>query len=280
MRKFAAYAALTVSAVGVAAAPAYADPAAAAPTTGVAIDQAGVIHVPASQTLEVNGVHYTVAQDGGSAVLTATDGSFKTVGSSLVVSNATGDAVDSIPLSYRKDATEFPIAAQISDNTVRLTPDTAPEAGKPVDHAITAEAIAAGQDVTKPQAKDVYESFSPRDLQELTAFSQRASISSTVGAITGAIIGGVGGCLIGAVVGSVSTAITTLLAGVLPGALVGCIAGAATVGAAGSLTGTIIATGPVLLWSAYQYFSTLSSPCVGPGTYCVDPNAPAPVPAK
>ncbi|MQY24794.1 hypothetical protein [Nocardia aurantia] len=271
MRKFAAYAALTVSAVGVAAAPAYADPAPAAPAVGVTV-QDGIVHVPSSQALEVNGVHYTVSRDGDSAVLTSTDGTFRTVGGNLVISNAGGD-VDSIPLAYRKDATEFPIAAQISDNTVRLTPDTKAEDGKPVENPITAQDIANAKPLS---AQEITESFTPRDAQELSAFSQRSSIASTTGAIIGAIIGGGLGCVVGAgVAGTISAAVSALLAG-LPGAVIGCVAGAATVGTVGTLLGSALVTGPILLWAAYQYFSTITSPCYGPGTYCVDPAQPAP----
>ncbi|MCX4093250.1 hypothetical protein [Nocardia sp. alder85J] len=273
MRKFAAYAALTVGAVCVAAAPAYADPAApAAPAPGVTV-QDGIVHVPATQTLDVEGVHYTMSRDGDSVVLSSTNGTFQTVGTSLVVTNANGEGVDSIPLTYRKDATEFPIAAQISDNTVRLTPDTKAEDGKPVEHPLSASDIA---DVKPLTAQQITESFTPRDQQELSAFGSRATISSATGAAIGAIIGGGLGCVIGAgIVGTISGAVSALLAG-LPGAVVGCVAGAATVGTVGSLIGSALVTGPVLLWSAYQYFSTITSPCYGPGTYCVDPAQPAP----
>jgi hypothetical protein len=269
MKKFAACAVLATSAVAIASATAYADPAAPAPAAD------GMVHVPASQALDINGVHYTVTADGKSVVLTS-DGSFQSVNGSLVVDNAQGDAVDSIPLSYRKNATAFPIAAEIGDHTVRLTPSTDPAAGQTVDNPITPDALAKGVDAT---AQPITESFTPRDQQELSAFGSRATISSATGAVIGGLVGGTVGCLAGAVVGSVSTAITTLLAGVVPGALVGCIAGVATVGAVGTLAGAALVAGPIMLWSAYQYFDTINSPCHGPGTYCVDPNAPAPVPA-
>nr|WP_196814731.1 hypothetical protein [Nocardia sp. BMG111209] len=274
MKKFTAAAVLATSAVAIASATAYADPAA---PSGVTIDQAGVVHVPAAQALDLNGSHYTIARDGDSVVLTS-DGSFKASGSTLLVNNAAGDAVDSIPLTYRKDATEFPIAVQISDNTVRLTPDTKAEDGKPVDHPVTAAAIASGTDAT---AQPITESFTPRDAQELSAFSSRTTIASATGAVIGGLIGGGLGCLAGAAVGSVSSAITTLLAGVIPAALVGCVAGVAAIGSVGTLAGAALVAGPIVLWNAYQYFSTVTGPCNGPGTYCVDPAAPAaPAPAK
>ncbi|MCX4093251.1 hypothetical protein [Nocardia sp. alder85J] len=270
LKKLTASVALTTAVIAVAAGNAQADPAPAAPAPGVTV-QDGIVHVPASQTLEVGGVHYTLSRDGDSAVLTSTDGAFQTVGSSLVVTNANGEGVDSIPLTYRKDATEFPIAAQISDNTVRLTPDTKAEDGKPVEHPLSASDIA---DVKPLTAQQITESFTPRDQQELSAFGSRATISSATGAVIGAILGGGLGCVIGAgIVGTISGAVSALLAG-LPGAVIGCVAGAATVGSVGTLVGSALVTGPILLWSAYQYFSTITSPCYGPGTYCVDPAQP------
>ncbi|MQY24792.1 hypothetical protein NRB56_03450 [Nocardia sp. RB56] len=274
MKKFTAAAVLATSAVAIASATAYADPVASPVAPGVTVDQAaGIVHVPASQAVEVNGVHYTLSRDGDSAVLTSTDGSFRTVGGNLVISNAGGRAADSIPLAYRKDATEFPIAADISGNTVRLTPDTVAEDGKPVENPITAQDIANSKPLT---AQEVTESFTPRDQQELSALSSRSTIASATGAVIGAILGGGLGCAIGAgVSGTIAGAVTALL-GAFPAAVIGCVAGAATVGSVGTLVGSALVAGPILLWSAYQYFSTITAPCTGPGTYCVDPAQPAP----
>ena len=274
MRKFAASAALVVSAVGIAAAPAYAAPAAPAPAPAVA---SPFQNVPASQTVDVNGIHYTLNRDGGSAVLKAVDGTFKKVGDSVTVANVKGTVVDSVPLVYRKDNTQFPINADITDHQVRLTPQTT--GGTPVAHPISAAAMANAKDATKVDPKQIDESFSPRDQQELSAFGSRATISSLVGAVVGALIGVTVGCVAGGVVGSVSTAITTLFAGVLPGAIIGCIAGVATIGTVGTLLGTILVGGPMMLWSAYQYFSTINAPCTTPGAFCTNPAAP-PAPVK
>jgi hypothetical protein len=262
MRKSTTIAALAIVAVGITTGVAYADQASTPQSVQVhTLEQ----RQDSGQDVDVTGVHYTLGRDGDAILLTATDGSFDTVDGNLVVNDADGNAVDALPLSYRKDNVAFPIAAGIDGHTARLTP--AVSGGAEVSDPLTAEAIAAAKPI---------ESFTPRDQQELGAFSQRASIASTVGAVVGAIVGGGIGCIAGAVVGSVSTAIATLLAGFLPGAVVGCIAGIATVGAVGTLAGAALVAGPVVLFSAYQYFSTILSPCTGPGTYCVDPAAPAP----
>ncbi|MCX4096932.1 hypothetical protein [Nocardia sp. alder85J] len=266
MRKITTIAALATVAIGVTGGVSYADQASQPQSVQVhTLEQ----RQDAGQTVDANGVHYTLERDGDSIVLTAADGSFDTVDGTLLVHDAAGNAVDALPLSYRKDDVAYGIDASLDAGTVRLTPATA--GGAPVEHPITAQDIAQAQHI---------ESFTPRDQQELGAFSQRASIASTVGAVIGAIVGGGLGCVAGAIVGSVSTAITTLLAGVLPGAVVGCIAGVAAIGAVGTLAGAALVAGPVVLWSAYQYFTTITAPCTGPGAYCVDPAAPKPADAK
>ncbi|WP_019929655.1 hypothetical protein [Nocardia sp. BMG111209] len=208
------------------------------------------------RSVTIDGRWYEIARDGDSVLLTTADADFDPDGDSLLVRD--GDTVvDSLPLSYRKDDVAFPIDAEIDGDTVRLTPVTS--AGVP--------------DPVVPRARPV-ESFTPRDQQELTAFSQRATIAGVVGAVVGAIVGGGLGCLAGAIVGSVTAAVTTLLTGMLPGGIIGCIAGIALIGAVGTITGAALVAGPILLWSAFQYFTTILSPCTGPGNYCVDPAAP------
>jgi len=278
MRKFTACAALAVAAVGIASAPAYADPAAPAAPAPVPFFK----NIPASQTVDINGVHYTLDRDSGSAVLKAVDGTFARHGDSLTIADAKGQVVDSVPLVYRKDNTQFPITADIAAHQVRLTPQTT--GGTPVAHPISAATLANLKPVSQVEPKDidpkfVDESFSPRDQQELSAFGSRATISSLIGAVVGALIGVTVGCVAGAIaVGTISAAVSALLAG-LPGAIIGCVAGVATVGSAGALLGTILVGGPMMLWSAYQYFSTINEPCTTPGAFCTNPEYPPAAPA-
>ncbi|MQY30903.1 hypothetical protein [Nocardia aurantia] len=215
---------------------------------------------PPGQAVTIEGRRYFVARDDDAVIVTAADADFETAGDSLLVRDG-DEVVDSLPLSYRLDAVAFPIDADVDGNTVRLTPAT--DAGVPERGLFAAAATAR-----------TVESFTPRDQQELTAFSQRATIAGLVGAVVGAIVGGGLGCLAGAIVGSVTAAVTTLLAGMLPGGIVGCIAGIALIGAVGTIAGAALVAGPILLWSAFQYFTTILSPCIGPGNYCVDPAAP------
>ncbi|MCX4094770.1 hypothetical protein [Nocardia sp. alder85J] len=264
MRKTTACAVLLVGALSTAGGAAQAEPI---------VDRAPAQQsVPDHQAIELNGIHFTIDREGGTLVLSAPEAGFETAGGTLVVRDTAGNFQDSLPLSYRTDDREYPIAAEIAEHTVRLTPSRTD--AHVVADPITPAAIAHGQDITSAGA--VSESFTPRDLTALVAYAQRVGIASVAGAAIGALVGGTLGCVAGAAVGSVSAAVTTLLGGVLPGAVVGCIAGVATVGTVGTLLGNALVLGPVVLWSSYQYFSTILAPCNGPGTYCVDPAAPAP----
>ncbi|WP_019927862.1 hypothetical protein [Nocardia sp. BMG111209] len=263
MRKFTAPAVLAVGALGVTMAVAHAEPGPAGPPDRV---QTALDH----QAVEIDGLHYTIDRDRASIVLAAADAHFRLADGRVLVEDRAGAFQDSVPLTYRMDDRAFPITAEFVDGGIKLTPATV--GGVPVADPITPADIAKGEPIA--------ESFTPRDATALGMLASRVGISSVIGASVGALLGAGGGCLAGAVVGSVSTAITTLLSGVLPGAIVGCIAGAAAIGSVGTLAGAALVAGPIVLWSAYQYFSTVFSPCYGPGAFCVDPAQPAPPPAK
>ncbi|MFJ4653606.1 hypothetical protein ACIP5Y_20265 [Nocardia sp. NPDC088792] len=235
--------------------------------------------VPSHQTATLNGAGFTVDRDGNSVIVAGDGDTFKAVDGSVIVQDGSGATVASLPLTYRKDDLVFPIAAEFGDHSVRMTP--ALSGGTPATATVTAGAIAQSQDIPTDvaNAKPITESFTPRDLQELQNFGTRAWLASFTGTVIGAIVGGVVGCGAGALVGSVSAGVTTLFAGLLPGAIIGCIAGVALIGSVGGLLGAALVAGPIGLWSAYQYFSTILAPCTGPGVYCVNPAAPAPAPA-
>ncbi|MCX4094769.1 hypothetical protein [Nocardia sp. alder85J] len=264
MRKTTACAVLLVGALSVAGSAANAEPI---------TDRAPAPQpVPEHQAVELNGVHFTVDRAGGSIVISAPDGAFETVDGSVVVRDAAGKFNDSLPLSYRKDDQVFPIAAVVAGHSVRLTPSLTD--GHAVTDPITAADIARGQQ--QAAAEPVSESFTPRDLNELGLFAARAGVAAVGGAAIGALVGATAGCVAGGIAGSVSAGATTLLGGLLPGAVVGCIAGVAVLGALGTIGGYALAAGPVIMWSAYQYFSTVTSPCTAPGPMCVNPAAPVP----
>ncbi|MGF6885036.1 uncharacterized protein YqgC (DUF456 family) [Nocardia sp. GAS34] len=97
----------------------------------------------------------------------------------------------------------------------------------------------------------------------------------------GAVLGAGVGCLAGAAVGAaISSPVIFLLAPFVGAAIAGCVLGAATLGAVGSMTGLVVAGGPITLFAAIQYFSTILAPCPPQLAYCKDPAQQPVTPAK
>ncbi|MGF6886542.1 hypothetical protein ABIA39_004684 [Nocardia sp. GAS34] len=211
-------------------------------------------------------VHYTVSRSGDSAVI-ATDGHWLQDAGRMLLENASGAIETILPSTYRIDDTAYPLQAHIDGGTVTLTP---------VRHNGThvTDPVHPTDLVPVSKLQTVAESFTPRDQQAMTALSQRLIITSSVSAVLGAIVGGGAGCLLGAAVGAAGAGVATLLVGLVPGAVVGCVVGAGLLGPAGALGGLILVGGPMLAFSAFQYFSTILSPCTTPGPYCADPAHP------
>ncbi|MBF6133920.1 hypothetical protein IU501_13015 [Nocardia otitidiscaviarum] len=59
-------------------------------------------------------------------------------------------------------------------------------------------------------------------------------------------------------------------------AIAGCVMGAASLGAVGGMVGLVTVGGPLALFSAFQYFSTILSPCPPELPACMNPATPAP----
>ncbi|MEV6387853.1 hypothetical protein [Nocardia xishanensis] len=253
MRKTAATATLAAAALAVTAAPAYAAPAADDPAAAV---------------------HYEVARRDDSAVLTVTNGTVRDLDEQLVLFDRDDRPVVAIPLTYRIDDIAYPITARIDGATATLTPSK--------DNPQHVTPVAAKDIVTVDQAAaQVAESFTPRDAQALGVFAQRAAIGAAVSAVLGAVLGGGVGCLVGAAAGAaLSSPVIALLVPFVGATIAGCVLGMATLGAVGSMAGIVLAGGPITLFSAIQYFSTILAPCPAELPYCKDPaQQPAP-PAK
>ncbi|MET8878790.1 hypothetical protein [Nocardia sp. NPDC004604] len=218
-------------------------------------------------------VHYEVSRRGDAAVLSIGDGKLKLLDDQLVVTDRTDRPVAAIPLTYRIDNTAYPIKAETDGSTATLTPSKTD--GQPVRD------IARDQIITTEQAAaQIGESFTPRDAQALGVFAQRAAISAAVSAVVGAVLGAGVGCLVGAAAGAaISSPVIFLLAPFVGAAIAGCVLGAATLGAVGTLAGVVLAGGPITLFSAIQYFSTILAPCPPELAQCKDP-AQAVAPAK
>ncbi|MGW5310341.1 hypothetical protein [Nocardia thailandica] len=238
---------------------------AAALAAATATAGAGLAHAEAPAQTEVS---YEVSRQGDTAVLT-TDGGLRRVEDQLVLTTTDGTPVAAVPLTYRVDGTAYPITLDIDGGKAVLTPQRT--GGTPV---------AAATDLIGPDqaVRQVAESFTPRDQSALGAFTQRLTAGGAVSAIVGAILGGGVGCLAGAAAGAVIASPVIVLPAPWVGATVaGCVLGAATLGAVGSMVGLIAVGGPIALFSAFQYFSTILAPCPAElGAYCKDPAVPTP----
>ncbi|MGW3276973.1 hypothetical protein [Nocardia rhamnosiphila] len=230
IRTSVATAAIAVASLGAAAAPAYAQPA----------------PVPRELT-------YEITQEGASAVVD-TNGKWQLAGDQLILKAVDDTPLTTVPLTYRKDDIAYPIAARIDGGTAVLTPRR--DGGVPV-------APMQAPVITPEQAgKEIAEQFTPRDLQALGVFTQRATMSAAIAGAIGAVLGGSLGCVLGAATGAlVSSPIALLLVPFVGATIGGCVAGAATLGAAGGIIGAFLIGGPVALFAAFQYFSTILSPC-------------------
>ncbi|WP_416562261.1 hypothetical protein [Nocardia testacea] len=220
----------------------------AAASLGVAAAPAAAQPAPAPRELT-----YEITQEGGSAVV-ETNGAWQVAGDQLILKAVDGTPLSTVPLTYRKDDLAYPIAARVDGGTAVLTPQR--DGGVPV-------APVRAPVITPEQAgKEIAEQFTPRDLQALGVFTQRATMSAAIAGAIGAVLGGSLGCVLGAATGAlVSSPIALLLVPFVGATIGGCVAGAATLGAAGGIIGAFLIGGPVAVFAAFQYFSTILSPC-------------------
>ncbi|WP_433566576.1 hypothetical protein ACQP1O_16070 [Nocardia sp. CA-151230] len=214
-------------------------------------------------------VHYEITSRDGSAILTTTDGLLKTVGDQLVLTDRDDRPAAAIPLIYRIDDTAYAITAAIEGQTATLAPSK---------NVVAAPHVPTGPTITTEQAAtQIAESFNPRDSQALGTFAQRVSIGAGISAVLGAVLGAGVGCLVGGAAGAaISSPVIALLVPFVGATVAGCVLGAATLGAVGSMIGLVVAGGPITLFSAIQYFSTILAPCPPELAYCKDPAQPAP----
>ncbi|MFE3445158.1 hypothetical protein ACFXNW_19180 [Nocardia sp. NPDC059180] len=244
----------------------------AAAAVAVTTATAGAAPQPAPPASEVR---YEVTRNGDSAVVRIDGGKIEQIDSQLVVWDAADQPIAAIPLRYQIDDMAYPVAARIDGTTATLTPSR--------DGGRRAEPVSQAQVITVEQAAEqVGELFVPRDAQALGVFAQRAAIGAAVSAVFGAVLGAGVGCLVGAAAGAaISSPLIALLLPFVGATIAGCVLGMATLGAVGSMAGVVLAGGPITLFSAIQYFSTILAPCPPELAYCKDPaQIPAPVPAE
>ncbi|RJO77120.1 hypothetical protein D5S18_13225 [Nocardia panacis] len=231
IKKFAATSALLIAALGVTAGTVHAEPAA----------DNGAVNVTASTT----DTQSIIKTDVGSMVVE--DGVFK-------VKNAAGQVMAGMPLTFRVNDFEFPIAANIADHTATLTPQY------DIAHAVYKPAALPFED--QAPWKTPYD----REQSTWNRMKDEISLGATVATLVGTIGGAAVGCVLGGIVGTAAAAATLvgLFGPFIPAAVIGCIGGAITVAAIGGIGMQFVITAPVAIAAAIQYFTTINQPFVPP----------------
>src|SRR5574340_180462 len=228
IRKFAATAAMVIAALGMTYGTANAVPVHTDNPVG---DSAVADLLP--------GIHYTARIVDKSVVVTTDAGSLSTEGDHLQVVDDSGIVVASVPLTYQRGGTQWPIAATIDGNTATLTPSTDPAVGIPVDRAHL-------------PLQNVDATSNPNLNQALANFSAVTTIGGYIGTLIGTIIGAGAGCLLGAMVG------TPFLA--IGGPIGGCLTGIAMGVPVGIAFGTIMGSGTAAIIGGSQFAYDLATP--------------------
>ncbi|MFC4604587.1 hypothetical protein [Rhodococcus kronopolitis] len=216
-----AVAAMTIASVGIVAGTAYAAPAPApAPAVG-----------------------WNVTQDGDHVIVSTSAGSLSNENNRLVVKDANGVIVDSVPLALAVDGISHPVAAKIDGRTATLTADTNPAVATPVALPVN--------DIGLP-IKDI-------DLPAAVAgVKDNLTLTGAVGGFLGGATGLVGGCLLGAVAAGVVSAPAAMLFGAGP--IAGCIGGALLLGSGASLVGTAVGGLGAMAANANPFITLLNAP--------------------
>ncbi|AYF79498.1 hypothetical protein D7D52_30205 [Nocardia yunnanensis] len=237
LNKFAVSAALVTTALGVTAGTVNAAPAPADP---------GV-------------VHYTATAGERDLVIRTDAGSLVVNNGVLEIKAADGTTVAGTELSMRVDDYVFPIAADIHDRVVTLTPqlDTA--------HAVY-QPVALPFENSAPWKSDY-----DREVAAWNRMSSTISMGATIGTLAGGLGGAALGCLAGAITGASLVTLgsvgvlAALFLPLLGAAGTGCVIGAGAVGFLGTLAGQLFVTAPVAIAAAVQYFTTINQPTITPG---------------
>ncbi|MEV5650463.1 hypothetical protein AB0L57_19610 [Nocardia sp. NPDC052254] len=184
------------------------------------------------------GIHYTANVVDHSVVLRTDGGRLNVRGNQFEILDDNGNLVAGLPLTYKHDQRDWPIAAQVDGRTAVLTPSTNP-----------AEAVAS----TTPDLTPIDDQADFNDALGVAA--NQIGLATGLGVLVGTAIGLVGGCVAGALVG------TALMPPIFfAGAPGGCLAGGSAGAALGAAAGTIILGVPVAVISGIQFFDTLNKP--------------------
>ncbi|MBF6211032.1 hypothetical protein IU433_10965 [Nocardia puris] len=222
---------VAIAAVGIAGGTANALPAPVAPPGGIA-------------TPIIPGVvNYTATNDGTSAIITTDVGALTVVGGQFQITDAEGRLVGGVPLEVTVDEIAYPVKAEITGNTAKLTPTT--------EGAYFRPALSAAKEISEQTAAQ-------REQAAWQKLGSRLSVGAAVGALVGAVGASAVGCVAGGVLGGALTAPVALLLG--GGPIAGCIAGAVMLAPVGTIAGALLVGVPVAIAGAIEYFSTVTAP--------------------
>ncbi len=192
-------------------------------------------------------VQWTVSRIGAHIAVDLSHSTFRQAQNSLAIVDDSGVTVARLPLTYRLEYEEFPIAVSITGNSATLTPSRNPAQARALDQTQVdaVRTVAVKKQSSPPRTKQ------ERDDQALARFNQQLMAGMTVSTIVGIVLGVVIGAIVGCIPG-------LALAGV------GCIPGLALGATVGSIVGTVLGGGGSLIVAAWQYFQTINSPFVPP----------------
>ncbi|OZE37350.1 MULTISPECIES: hypothetical protein [unclassified Rhodococcus (in: high G+C Gram-positive bacteria)] len=184
-------------------------------------------------------VGWNVTQAGNQVLVDTTAGTLSNEDNHLVVRDANGVLVDSVPLAIAADGFSHPVAAVIDGNRATLTADASPAAATPVSASLPGL-----QQVDLPAA--------------VSGVKDNISLSASVGGFLGAATGLVTGCFLGAIAAGTVSAPALLLFGAAP--VAGCVGGALLLGSGASLAGTAIGGLGAIAGNAGQFIQLLNAP--------------------
>lgn len=172
-------------------------------------------------------INWNTHVEGNTVVTDISDGGFHVVDDAVELADDSGTAIVKIPLTFRFGDRDVPLAADISDNTLRLTPDAGQIAELRSQPLVP---LAADLSPITPQASEI----------GLVAIPGAVAIGSAIGSAVGGVIGLAVGCAVGATGAGAAGAIVTAATAAVPAALGGCgVAGATGAGVGGTIGGAI-----------------------------------------
>ncbi|MCX5042063.1 hypothetical protein OG921_02490 [Aldersonia sp. NBC_00410] len=209
------------------------------------VNAAPVASTTAPSTQIAPRINYTAHNNGTAAVITTDAGSLTVANGQFQIKAADGTIVGGVPLELRVDDISMPVDAKVAGNTATLTPDPTRAVYKPVGLPFQESA----------PWKTPYEREQAAWARLTTTITTGAAVGAVVGAVGAAAVGCAAGVALGAGVGAFA-----FLVGSVPGAVIGCMVGAATFLPFGTLGGSLLVSGPVVIGAAIQYLSTINAP--------------------